>query len=247
MVGAPAAADAVARARRLPGLHVGLHLVLVAGRPVLPAQQVPALVGSDGAFRAGLVRAGFRFFFRRRARQQLAREIAAQFDAYRATGLALDHVNAHCHMHLHPTVGRLVVALARDYGVRAVRIPAEPVAVLRRAGADPAACATAAFHAPFAALLRRRVRRAGLVANDRLLGLAWSGGLTESRLLRLLDALPPGVSEVYCHPAMSRPAPLVRAMPYYRHRDEFDALVSPAVRQRVAAGAIALIGYRALG
>jgi len=33
MVGGPAAADAVARARRLPDLRVGLHLVLVDGHP----------------------------------------------------------------------------------------------------------------------------------------------------------------------------------------------------------------------
>ena len=37
MVAAPAAADAVARARRMPALRVGLHVVLVEGRPVLPA------------------------------------------------------------------------------------------------------------------------------------------------------------------------------------------------------------------
>lgn len=35
MVAAPATADAVARAKRIPSLRVGLHLVLVEGRPVL--------------------------------------------------------------------------------------------------------------------------------------------------------------------------------------------------------------------
>ncbi len=44
MVAGPAAADAVARARRLPRLRVGLHLVLVEGRPVLPPEQLPDLV-----------------------------------------------------------------------------------------------------------------------------------------------------------------------------------------------------------
>jgi chitin disaccharide deacetylase len=34
MVAAPAAADAIVRARRLPSLRVGLHLVLVEGTPV---------------------------------------------------------------------------------------------------------------------------------------------------------------------------------------------------------------------
>src|ERR1700738_1748690 len=68
MVAAPAAADAVARARRLPGLRVGLPLVLVDGAPCLPASAVPALIRGDGAFDGNMGRAGIRFFFSRPAR-----------------------------------------------------------------------------------------------------------------------------------------------------------------------------------
>jgi hopanoid biosynthesis associated protein HpnK len=247
MVGAPAAADAVARARRLPRLRVGLHLVLVNGVPVLPPDQVPELVDGGGTFPGDLARAGFRFFFSPAARTQLAREIRAQFEAFRATGLALDHVNAHCHMQLHPTIGRMMLEIGRDYGVRAVRIPAEPGAVLRNAGATAGERAFAAGHAPFAALLRRRVEAMGLRANDRLLGLAWTGGMTEARLLRLLDLVPDGVSEIFLHPAAARTAPLVAAMPGYRQTEELNALVSPAVRERVAALGVPLGGYGDLG
>ena len=56
MVGAPAARDAVERARRLPRLGVGLHLALIDASPVLPPSQIPALVGPDGR----LSRAPFR-------------------------------------------------------------------------------------------------------------------------------------------------------------------------------------------
>jgi chitin disaccharide deacetylase len=247
MVGAPAAADAVARARRLPGLHVGLHVVVVDGRSVLPAREVPALVDGDGSFRNDLVRAGFRFAFDPAAKAQLEREIGAQFAAFRATGLALDHANAHRHMHLHPTVGRLIIATGQSFGLKAVRIPREPLAALRRAAARPTDLAVAALHAPFASLLRRRVAAAGLLANDQLLGLAWTGGMTEERVLRFIDGLPPGVSELYLHPAASRTEPLVRAMPRYRQTEELAALLSPAVRRRIESSGIALIGYGALG
>jgi len=96
-------------------------------------------------------------------------------------------------------------------------------------------------------LLRRRVRAAGLSANDRLLGLAWTGGVTEERILTLIEALPPGVSELYLHPATARSAPLVRAMPRYRQVEELDALLSRTVRRRIEEGGIALVGYGALG
>src|SRR5712671_6762881 len=136
MVAAPAAPDAVARAHRLPGLRVGLHLVLSDGSPVLPPEEIRGLVGADGHFDDNQIRAGLRYFFTPGVRRQLAAEIRAQFEAFRATGLALDHVDAHQHMHLHPTVARLIVEIGRSYGLNAVRLPAEPVAVLRRAFPD---------------------------------------------------------------------------------------------------------------
>ena len=48
MVTGPAAGDAIARAQRLRGLKVGLHVVLVRGCPVLPPADVPDLVNQDG-------------------------------------------------------------------------------------------------------------------------------------------------------------------------------------------------------
>jgi len=238
MVGAPAAADAIARAHRLDRLHVGLHLVVASG---------PQMLSRGGAEDDALLGPSLRFAFDGAAQAKLAREIRAQFEAFRATGLALDHANAHRHMQLHPTVARLMLEIGRDYGLKAIRIPHEPLAALRRAAATPADLAVATLHAPFALMLRRRVRAAGLAANDHLLGLAWTGGMTEARVLRLIDAVPEGVSELYLHPASARTAPLARAMPAYRHIDELAALLSPAVRASIAAHDIALTNYGALG
>src|SRR5271154_41077 len=104
MVSAPAASDAVARAKGLPRLRVGLHVVLVEGKPTLPASAVPDLVDASGHFRGDMARAAAAMFFFSSVRRQLEAEIEAQFDAFRATGLDLDHVNTHKHFHLHPTI-----------------------------------------------------------------------------------------------------------------------------------------------
>ena len=127
MVGGAAAADAVGRARHLQGLRVGLHMTLVCGRPVLPAAEVPGLADAHGNLPSDLFQAGVRFFFRPAVRRQLEAEIRAQFSAFRATGLHLDHVNAHNHMHLHPTVCTLILKVGREYGMSAVRVPYEPL------------------------------------------------------------------------------------------------------------------------
>ena len=130
MVGAPAAEDAVARAKANPDLRVGLHLVLVDGRSILPPDQVPALVDNQGLFRRNMALAGWAMFARRDARRQLEAEIAAQFEAFAATGLPLDHVNTHKHFHLHPTIAAFILKIGRRHGMRAVRLPIEPRNVL---------------------------------------------------------------------------------------------------------------------
>ncbi|MGE3783889.1 MAG: hopanoid biosynthesis-associated protein HpnK, partial [Alphaproteobacteria bacterium] len=199
------------------------------------------LVRRDGRFDPRQTRAALRYFFLPGVRARLAAEIRAQFEAFRATGLALDHVNAHKHMHLHPSVARLLVEIGREYGMRAVRLPAEPVGVLR--AAFPGERYRNPAYRPAVMALRRRLRRAGLAANDHVFGIAWSGAMIERRILELLPHLPAGVSEIYLHPASRTHPALEAAMPFYRHRDELAALLSPAVRRRVAELGIGLIGY----
>jgi len=223
MVAGPAAADAVRRARTLPNLRVGLHLVAIEGPAMLPPSQIPDLVAADGWFPADPLRLGLRYRFSPRARRQLAAEIRAQFAAFAATGLTLDHADAHKHMHLHPVVGRLMLDIGREFGLRAVRIPAEPPAVLARCGTRVGPGGHALYH--WTKLLRRQVRAAGMAANDHCFGLAWSGHMTQERLHRLLAELPEGVSEIYFHPATTRDPLLRRLMPDYEHEAELAALL----------------------
>jgi len=225
MVSAPATADAIGRARRMPSLRVGLHLVLVEGRPVLPASAVTHLVDGNGVFRSDMGALGTVISFSRQARRQLAAEITAQFAAFRATGLTLDHCNAHKHFHLHPVVGGLIAAIGSRFGLRAARIPLEPLHVLRKIEPQTP-WAPARLTAPFALLLRRRFRAAGLVAPDRIFGLQWSGQMTRERLSGLIRNLPNGLSEIYVHPATG---PFPGAAPGYHYREEFDALMAADV------------------
>ncbi|MGC1547017.1 MAG: hopanoid biosynthesis-associated protein HpnK [Rhodanobacter sp.] len=217
MVAAPAAADAVARARMLPGLAIGLHLVLADGRAMLPPADIPDLVDAQGMFNSEMVRNGFRYFFLPRVRRQLAMEIRAQFEAFVATGLRLDHVNAHKHFHLHPTILSLVLSIGREYGLRAVRLPAEP--------------GMGFWLGPWLALMRRRINQAGMVYNDHVFGIRHSGGMDEATLLDILQRLPQGLSEIYLHPATH--GGLVTSMADYRHADELAALLSPRVRAAI--------------
>jgi hopanoid biosynthesis associated protein HpnK len=227
MVTGEAASDAVTRARTMPGLGVGLHLVLVDGVPVLPPEQIPDLVGTDGRFSSDLFGLGVRIFCRAAARRQVAAEIRAQLAAFRATGLALDHVNAHHHFHLHPTVQTELIRLAPEFGIKAIRVPREPPFAPWRAGGRRFYWLGAGLlEAGRAGALKRRLDAAGISCNDWIFGLADTGAMVPERMLRYLENLPDGISEVYVHPALLRPAEWPES---YRCRGEYEALVDPMV------------------
>jgi chitin disaccharide deacetylase len=233
MVSGPAAEDAVARARRLPNLKVGLHLVVIEGKATLPRRMITGLVDGLGEFPSDQLRLGINYFFDYRIRVQLRAEIRAQFAAFAETGLALSHADAHKHMHMHPTVADLMIEAGRKYGLPRLRVPCEPVDVLRQCGEKPGVGAWAMQK--WSGVLRAKARAAGIETNDSVFGLAWTGAMTEERLLRLAPHLPDGLTEIYFHPAAGRDAIIDRLMPNYRHEDELAALVSPRVRAAFSA------------
>jgi chitin disaccharide deacetylase len=229
IVAAPAAVDAIARARALPSLRVGLHLVLADGQAILPHAIIPDLVDAAGRFGNRMVRDGVRFFLLPRVRRQLATEIRAQFEAFAASGLSLDHVNTHKHFHLHPTLLRLIIDIGRPFGLRAIRWPNET--------------RTPLLLKPWLALLRRKLSAAGIEHNDYMVGIEHSGKFDEATLLDTLARLPRnGIGEIYLHPALISGAEIGASMPTYRHADEFAALISPRVR-----GALDRLGVRVGG
>jgi chitin disaccharide deacetylase len=231
MVGAPAVAAAVELARRLPRLAVGLHLALVEAEPVLSRSAVPDLVDARGRFRANMALSGAAMFFLPLVREQMRAEVRAQFDAFRATGRKLDHVTAHKHFHLHPTILSAILELAEEFGAPTVRAPLEPRSVLARIdGALPGLTASAL--APLARIQRARLTRAGVATPDQVFGLAWSGAMTASRLAGLIAHLPEGVTEIYTHPATA--PDFAGAAPGYRYQEELAALTSPELRRQIA-------------
>ena len=169
---------------------------------------------------------GLDIFLRPAVRRQLAAEIDAQFRAFQATGLTLDHVNAHHHFHLHPTVAGQIFDVGRRYGMRAMRVPFEPMRILRHI--EPSGRYRRDWLArPWIRSLQSKVRRHGVSAPDQVFGLAWSGAMTEQRLAGLVRNLPDGITEIYVHPAIADD--FAGAARTYRYVDELAALTAPSV------------------
>jgi hopanoid biosynthesis associated protein HpnK len=191
-------------------------------------------------FRTNMARLGFDIAIKPRVRRQMIGEIAAQFLAFRATGLPLDHVNAHKHFHLHPMIGAAMIVLGKKFGARAIRVPMEPAAVVRGIERGSASLSSSLM-AQWTRILRAQARRAGMAVPDAVFGLAWSGAMTSGRVASLLRRLPAGVVEIYTHPAAANV--FAGHAPGYRYTDELAALTDPECIAAVREGGFRLSGF----
>jgi hopanoid biosynthesis associated protein HpnK len=199
---------------------------LVDGDSVLGHETLPHITTPDGKFPRDQASLGFRSFFSPAARREMAAEIRAQFLLYAASGLPLHHADAHKHMHLHPTVAAMMIRIGKEFGLKHIRVPAEPPAVLKSCGETTSFAEHTLYR--WSNMLRAQARRAGLQTNDHVFGIKWSGRMTVERVATLMQNLPPGSSEIYFHPATHRDETLRELMPDYQHEAELQALLNPA-------------------
>lgn len=240
MAAGDAFADAVDRARATPTLAVGLHLVIVDGAPMLPADRLAGLVGDDGRFPDAPARLGCRYFFDPSARARIGEEIEAQFARFAGTGMKLAHVDGHQHMHLHPAIIARVIACAKRHGAAAVRVPRDELRFGLRYDRRHA-LRKIAWTTAFGALgwrARRLVRKSGLFCADRVYGLMQTGAMEEDYLLALLDHMTGETAEIYFHPTTGARLNALGPNPL-----ELQTLLSDRVRKLIAAKNAQLCAY----
>ncbi|WP_374712698.1 carbohydrate deacetylase [Symbiobacterium terraclitae] len=232
MVNFPWAGEMAALLAGAPRLGVGLHLNLTTGAPVLPPDQVPSLVGPDGRFVRDLLR-----LLRRARPAEAEREWSAQLERFVAlVGRLPTHLDTHRYLQAWPPLCRAMLAVARRYGVGAVRVlppdvfppgtfprwsPAGPVlrAVLRR---------TAAM-----------IRKSGLRAPDRTL----AGDFDLPGLLDRLDRAGEGATEIVTHPGEVDDELRALSSLTAQRAVELAALTAPAARETVERLGLQLIHF----
>lgn len=235
--------EAVSMARNAPNLAVGLHLVLVDGKAVLPAEAIPNLVDAEGRFRRSPISAGISYFFSPVLQRELQREISAQFERFAATGLPLSHVDGHLHMHVHPTVFGLILPLAVRYGACGIRIPRDDLWLSLRYDRQDFLLKVA-WGLTFDVLSRwclRRLDSLPLTSADRVYGLMQTGCMQEAYVMKVLQGLAVPSAELYFHPAIS--ADYVRFGP---NPTDLETLVSPRVKRVLRERGIRITSYPAL-
>ena len=236
MVNEPGFDEAVKLAKENPKLGVGLHLTLLMGHSALPPERIPGLVNSCGEFSDRPVAVGMGYFFKHSLREQLRAEIHAQFEKFHLTGLKLDHVNGHLHLHLHPVIFKILMDDADKLGIRYLRLTRDCLARSRRLanGRWFYRVSHAAIYEWLSNRAREPLQLRGIKHAQITFGLLQDSRVDEDYVLKLLAELPPGDSELYSHPSLDE----------FKH--EFDALVSPRVKEQIKKLGIELIRYQDL-
>lgn len=244
MVTGAAFDQAVKLAKEHPGLAVGIHLVTVVGKSVLSHSDIPALVDREGNFSNNPTTAGLNYYFSPRARRELRKELAAQFEKFHSTGLPLSHIDGHLHLHVHPVIFNAALDLGARYGARRMRVPAEErrlALAFDRANLLRKTIHTLLFGG-LARYMKTKLRECGFTFPERVYGNLQSGRMSERYFLYALDNLTAETSEIYLHPAVYADDKLLD-IGERQCSIEFEALTSKRVKEKVHELGIKLVNY----
>ncbi len=204
MVTGDAAQEAIALAKNHPHLAVGLHLVLVCGKSVLPPAQIPHLVDSQGNFSDNPTQAGLNYQFNQATRAELRLEIAAQLEKFRDSGLNLSHVDGHLHLHVHPVILNILTEFAGEFQIKFIRLPSEELT--KNLKIDRRNLLIKIVWSIVFGQLRNYgeslLKAHNIKFADRVYGLLQTGNMSEEYLLSLIPQIEAELVEIYAHPAL---------------------------------------------
>jgi chitin disaccharide deacetylase len=250
MANAPAFEDAVRRARENPSLGVGVHLVLIGGRPVAASEQVRSLVDNEGFLPRSLPNFVARVTCGVIRREHIETELRAQVEKVHSAGISPTHVDTHKHTHAHPKVMQAVARAAQACGITRIRRPFEDLRDSWKSTRKQRGAAMPQLAAAAAAQIASRsfdaiCRRYGLRSPDRFLGLARTGSVSAAALRALIDTVSDGTTEIMLHPGIcdSDLAETGSRLQMQREK-ELEALVATEVREKLSERGVRLISYR---
>lgn len=246
-------APAVASSLESPNLAIGVHLNLSAGPPVSATLRDSTLLDERREFYLNPWRIGMKAFLRQIRPEEVHAEFRAQIIQVLDAGLTPTHLDGHLHVHILPQIAPIVIALARKFGIRHVRCPAEDLETTlpllwQSTGYGVAVVKRSAIAAAVTWLARRfkeRLRAAGFACPDAFYGIAQTGFVNIRSLGQLLALIPEGTSEFMCHPGYMSAEAESRGGELTGEREtEVLALTASETRETLARRGIHLVTFR---
>ena len=245
-------ASGVELARTMPALGVGVHLNLSDGEPVAPRELVTSLLNERGELEGRPESLLLRLARRSVLLEEVEREWDAQIQKVRDFEIQPTHLDGHRHVQMLPGLFEIALRLAKRHGIAAVRISHEEsslrVALSTGAKQKGSVVMRQGVQARGLKMLapdaREQAERAGIATADYFCGIAQTGELTREGILRLLEILPEGTTELMCHPGyvdadLAKSGTRLQAS----RQTELEILTDTGVRNLVASQGIRLIDY----
>ena len=236
--------EAVKLAKENPDLGIGIHLTLTGGKSVLSPEEIPSLVSDRGYFPAKYTQLLCRIALRKIRLKEIEKELRAQFERIKRTGLEITHFDSHRHIHLYPEIFKITVRLARAYDISCLRYPVERFSFKSFFTNQ---YFKTLFLSTMACLNKKVLLKNKMLTTDHFVGMLQAGNLTEEIFKDILSSLPQGTSEVMCNPAYVDEE-IKRSSFYliYQREKEIDVLTSFTLKKLVKNSDIQLISYRDL-
>jgi predicted glycoside hydrolase/deacetylase ChbG (UPF0249 family) len=245
-------ASGVELARTTPALGVGVHLNLSDGEPVAPRELVTSLLNQRGELEGKPESLLLRLARRSVSLEEVEREWDAQILKVRDSGIQPTHLDGHRHVQMLPGLFEIALRLAKRHGIAAIRISHEASSLRAALSSGTKQKGTVVMRqgvqarglkllAPDA---REQAERAGIATADYFCGIAQTGELTREGVLRLLDILPAGATELMCHPGYVDAELAISGTRLQASRQkEVEILTDTEIRNLVASQGIRLIDY----
>ena len=246
MASGQAGEAAAAVALTVPTLGVGVHLTLVAERPVLPPEEIPSLVDENGCFWADHMVFIKKYIAGKISLLEVRRECEAQLKRIQSWGIMPTHIDSHQHLHVLPKIFTICLDLAKENGINKMRLPAEPCGFSGKFpatfGRKIAKCGLTAL----AEIARVRARRQGIYTPDSFFGMVAGGHMQECFLRAILEALPTGTSEIMIHPGRDNVLLQKQYGWPYHWEEEFQAVTSTEILNWIKENHVNLISFKEL-
>ena len=170
-------------------------------------------------------------------------EFKSQMDKAANSGAKITNLSSHEHLHMIPEIFKVVTDLAKEYGVRYLR-------VLKKEAIAPPFSLKKLFRSAvvdhFQPRMEKLLKKSGLDTADNFLGFLDSGAMGERVLLRMITGIREGVTELVIHPGFLDPEVLNHYRFHINCEEELYALTGSKVKRAIAYNGIKLCKYGSL-
>ena len=233
----PFKAESILKLQAVFGPRLGIHLNLTKGAPI--TQRATTLVDGGGQF-FKKKNAWRRALLHQYNLKEVEREFAAQIYRLQELGINPDHLDGNNHLHIFPGIAEVVARLARDFGIKRIRLPLEtfnnPMHYFH----------PWAFKKFFFGTLAKRAylvfKSLDLLFPECFAGIQFPQVSEIESLQEFFRKLPPGITELMCHPGYRNSSLLHTSGS--RHEEELSALTHPKVLDTIRFENINLISYQ---